>query len=205
MKNAEKLPIGFSAFFLWSPLGNYEKKSCLNELKFWEASRNHKSSLSWKFHNSILKNAKTSQLSASISKKVVPFCVIKWTIFCMGCGFRPTNELRSEIVSHLQRWFHLSIVGCFTQILSHSIYGEVDRMHFFPVIFCMGCGFRPANGLRSEHTTSVFESLLSRFYKLWLIFKSQSSWREKNILTQSELFYFNEWVCNTFRRVPSCH
>ena len=31
----------FSAFFLWSPLGNYEKKSCLNELKFWEASRNH--------------------------------------------------------------------------------------------------------------------------------------------------------------------
>ena len=25
-KNAEKLPIGFSAFFLWSLLGNYEKK-----------------------------------------------------------------------------------------------------------------------------------------------------------------------------------
>jgi hypothetical protein len=24
----------FSAFFLWSPLGNYEKKSCLNKLKF---------------------------------------------------------------------------------------------------------------------------------------------------------------------------
>ena len=25
-KNAEKLPIGFSPFFLWLPLGNYEKK-----------------------------------------------------------------------------------------------------------------------------------------------------------------------------------
>jgi hypothetical protein len=36
-KNAEKLPklyIGFSAFFLWSPLGNNEKKSYLNKLKF---------------------------------------------------------------------------------------------------------------------------------------------------------------------------
>ena len=42
-KNAEK-PVysfgNFSAFLLWSPLGNYEKKSCLNEFNFWEASRN---------------------------------------------------------------------------------------------------------------------------------------------------------------------
>jgi hypothetical protein len=35
----------FSAFFLWSPLGNYEKKSCLNKLKFGEASRNQKRSI----------------------------------------------------------------------------------------------------------------------------------------------------------------
>ena len=51
-KNAEK-PMysfgNFSAFFLWSPLGNYEKKSCLNKLKFWEASRNQKRSICWKF------------------------------------------------------------------------------------------------------------------------------------------------------------
>ena len=67
-KNAKKLPIVFSAFFLWK----LWKKSCLNEFKFWEASRNQKSSLSWKFHNSILKNAKESQLSASIPEKVVP-------------------------------------------------------------------------------------------------------------------------------------
>ena len=39
----------FSAFFLWSPLGNYEKKSCLNKLKFWEASWNQKRSICWKF------------------------------------------------------------------------------------------------------------------------------------------------------------
>ena len=43
----------FSAFFLWSPLGNYEKKSCLNKLKFWEASRNQKRSICWKFQLSI--------------------------------------------------------------------------------------------------------------------------------------------------------
>ena len=43
----------FSAFFLWSPLGNYDKKSCLNKLKFWEASRNQKKSICWKFKLSI--------------------------------------------------------------------------------------------------------------------------------------------------------
>ena len=80
-KNAKRLQIGFSAFFL----RNNEKKSCRNELKFWEASRNHKSSLSWKCHNSILKKAKTSRLSASISEKVVPLVKIldsylKWMV-----------------------------------------------------------------------------------------------------------------------------
>ena len=35
----------FAAFFLWSPLGNYENKSCLNELKFFEISGNPKSSI----------------------------------------------------------------------------------------------------------------------------------------------------------------
>ena len=43
----------FEVFFLWSPLGNYEKKSCLNKLKFWEASRNQKRSICWKFQLSI--------------------------------------------------------------------------------------------------------------------------------------------------------
>ena len=62
----------FFAFFLWSPLDTKKKKSCLNKLKCWEASRNCESSSSWKFHNSILKNTKTSELSASISEKVVP-------------------------------------------------------------------------------------------------------------------------------------
>ena len=62
----------FSAFFLWSPIGNHEKKSCLNKLKFWEASRNHKRSLSWKFQYSILKNAETSHIPASISENPVP-------------------------------------------------------------------------------------------------------------------------------------
>ena len=75
-KNAEKLPklyiVFFSAFFLWSPIGNHEKKSCLNKLKFWEASRNHKRSLSWKFQYSFLKNEETSHIPASISENPVP-------------------------------------------------------------------------------------------------------------------------------------
>ena len=60
-----KLYTGFLAFFLWSPLGNYEKKSCLNELKFWEASRNHKSSICWKFQYSNSKNGESPPKSIS--------------------------------------------------------------------------------------------------------------------------------------------
>ena len=45
LKNCQNYTLvfgNFSAFFLSSPLRNYEKKSCLNKLKFWEASRNQK-------------------------------------------------------------------------------------------------------------------------------------------------------------------
>ena len=72
LKNCQNYTLFFSAFFLWSPIGNHEKKSCLNKLKFWEASRNHKRSLSWKFQYSILKNAETSHIPASISENPVP-------------------------------------------------------------------------------------------------------------------------------------
>ena len=46
----------FQHFSFGPPLETMKKKSCLNKLKFWEASRNHKRSLSWKFQYSILKN-----------------------------------------------------------------------------------------------------------------------------------------------------
>ena len=41
---------GFWVFFLWSPLGSYEKKSCLKKLKLCEVSENPKSSICWEFH-----------------------------------------------------------------------------------------------------------------------------------------------------------
>ena len=69
-----KTNLQFFCIFSLVPPWKLWKKSCLNKLKFWEASWNHKPSSSWKFYNSILKNAKRSQLSASISEKVVPLC-----------------------------------------------------------------------------------------------------------------------------------
>ena len=57
----------FSASFFWSPLGNYEKKSCLNKLKFWEASRNQKRSICWKF-----------QLSISLGTQKSPSTIQAW-------------------------------------------------------------------------------------------------------------------------------
>ena len=67
----------FSAFFLWSPFGNYEKKSCLNKLKFWEASRNQKRSICWKF-----------QLSISLGTQKSPSTIQAWAklnkLFCLN-------------------------------------------------------------------------------------------------------------------------
>ena len=48
-KDSKSLPRLSIEFFPW----NNENKSCLNELKFWETSKNHKSSISWKFQLSI--------------------------------------------------------------------------------------------------------------------------------------------------------
>ena len=45
----------FSIFFLWSPLRNYEKKSCLKNRKLCEVSENLKSSICRKFQNNQLK------------------------------------------------------------------------------------------------------------------------------------------------------
>ena len=64
----------FSAFFLWSPLGNYEKKSCLNKLKFGEASRNQKRSICWKFKLSIsLGTQKSAKTPPAVGKMIRPF------------------------------------------------------------------------------------------------------------------------------------
>ena len=61
----------FQHFSFGPPLETM-KKSCLNKLKFWEASWNLKRNLSRKFQYSILKNAETSHIPASISENPVP-------------------------------------------------------------------------------------------------------------------------------------
>ena len=89
----------FFSIFPLVPPWKLWKKSCLNELKFWEASRNHKSSLPWKLHNSILKNAKTSQLSASISEEVVPLFEMRPLKIVLYRGIRTIPGIvLSEIV-----------------------------------------------------------------------------------------------------------
>ena len=61
---------GFWVFSLWYPLGNYEKKSCLKELKLCEVSENPKSSICWKFQKNRLK------IEKSVAKWAHrPFCV----------------------------------------------------------------------------------------------------------------------------------
>ena len=93
-KNAEKLPklyIVFSAFFLWSPLGNYEKKSCLNELKFWEASINFKWSICWKSQYSISKIGESPPISVSSFPNGYPLFLI---FFEKKCSSSRENLLK---------------------------------------------------------------------------------------------------------------
>ena len=105
LKNCQNYTLFFSVFFLWSPIGNHEKKSCLNRLKFWEASRNHKRSLSWKFQYSILKNAKTSHIPASISENPVPLCKTKYVLGHLD------NSLESEFWSVLDQLCPISPIS----------------------------------------------------------------------------------------------
>ena len=50
----------FFSIFPLVPPWNYEIKSCLNKLKFWEASRNQERSICWKFKLSISLGTKKS-------------------------------------------------------------------------------------------------------------------------------------------------
>ena len=68
------LSIVFLNFSLWSPLWNNENKSCLNELKFWEASENHKSSICWKFQLSIsCRTQKSAKIPLPVAKMIWSF------------------------------------------------------------------------------------------------------------------------------------
>ena len=76
LKNCQNyIHTGFSAFFLWSTLGNCEKRSCLNELKFWEAARKHKKSICWEFQYSNSKNGESPHKSISSFPNRDPFFI----------------------------------------------------------------------------------------------------------------------------------
>ena len=78
------LSIVFLNFSLWSPLWNNENKSCLNELKFWEASENHKSSICWKFQLSILCGTqKSAKIPQPVAKMIWSFWCLKWLFKCL--------------------------------------------------------------------------------------------------------------------------
>ena len=90
----------FSAFFSIFPLvppWKLWKKSCLNKLKFWEASRNEKRSICWKFQlsNSLGTQKGTGAIGAGPTM-IKPFVLLYsfWTLFenvhCQGlCSLRP--------------------------------------------------------------------------------------------------------------------
>ena len=91
----------FQHFSFGTPLETM-KKSCL--LKWTQILRGFTKSLIkliWKFHKSILKNAKTSQLSASIFEKVVPLYIISLIVHkgCHHFFLTPSSPMSSTSCS----------------------------------------------------------------------------------------------------------
>ena len=64
----------FFSIFPLVPPWKLWKKSCLNKLKFWEASRNQKRSICWKFKLSIsLGTQKSAKTPPAVAKMIRPF------------------------------------------------------------------------------------------------------------------------------------
>ena len=64
----------FFSIFPLVPPWKLWKKNCLNKLKFWEASRNQKRSICWKFQVSIsLGTQKSAKIPPAVGKMIKPF------------------------------------------------------------------------------------------------------------------------------------
>ena len=89
----------FSAFFLWSPLGNCKKKSCLNKLKFGEASRNLQRRTCWKFKLSIsLGTQKSAKTPPAVGKMIRPFRPILGKVHIFWEGHKLLRNLHLTFV-----------------------------------------------------------------------------------------------------------
>ena len=68
-------------------------KSCLNEVKFWEASENHKSSICWKFQLSIsCGTQKSAKIPLSVAKMIWSFRFSKPIL----CSFEFDNYIKTQ-------------------------------------------------------------------------------------------------------------
>ena len=67
-------------YFTFGP--PYENKSCLNDLKLWGASENHKSSICWKFQLFIsCGTQKSAKTPLPVAKMICPFIGYKPILF----------------------------------------------------------------------------------------------------------------------------
>ena len=74
LKNCHNYTLVFQHFSFGPPLETMKKKSCINKLKFWEASRNQKRSICWKFKLSIsLGTQKSAKTPLAVGKMIRPF------------------------------------------------------------------------------------------------------------------------------------
>ena len=122
-------------FSLWSPLWNNENKSCLNELKFWEAPEIYKSSICWKFQLFIScgtqKSAKNSLLWPRWFGPL-----ISWKNFVDPGFVKKCDELFTRPLScdGVDTWgsYSLTLIDALDTLAIMGNYTEFQRLLKFP-------------------------------------------------------------------------
>ena len=122
-KSLPRLSIGFFKTFPFGPPPcNYENKSCLNELKFWEASENLKSSICWKCQLSIssCRTKKSAKIPLPVDKNIWKCKIVLNSLQLTLSLTIPECDLqsypRSSVCLHTSLYTHRSIGALILQI-----------------------------------------------------------------------------------------
>ena len=171
----------FQDFSFGPPLETM-KKSCLNELKFWEASRNQKWSICWKFQLSIsLGTQKVSHVGIHIWESCSPFCKDSLSVFSLW--FNPCKSLFTLILIGLFNvciftWIYLVFVFYPFTAVDTLFWKWICSNNIKRTIFSID-----SSNFISEHLVHYWNSLFKLWMRNWI-----SYWR--NTKTTWNKFFF---------------
>ena len=138
LKNCKNYTLFFQHFFPLVPPWNHEKKCCPNELKFWEASQNHKWSICWKFQLSIsLGTQKESHVGIHIWESCSPLS--KKQKFCLYFNFEENKKCTGSIqIFYFDKvvWLETRKLGVLSNFHGRSVQFISEKALATALFFC---------------------------------------------------------------------